>query len=102
MIDITGVDLKEFVKKVYELSKPQGLGFLHYESGGLSDEEAQFIVDNCYNPTRFAVAMDYVKGRACKMTVHKNGDKLEIKDSWYDHSENQLKELLSHFGLEVA
>jgi hypothetical protein len=32
-IDITGVDMVEFVKKVYELSLPQGMGFLHYQEG---------------------------------------------------------------------
>jgi hypothetical protein len=29
MISITGVDLFSFAQKVYELSQPQGLGFLH-------------------------------------------------------------------------
>ena len=44
MIDITEIDLVEFVKRVYDLSKPQGLGFLHYEAGQLSTDEAKKIV----------------------------------------------------------
>jgi hypothetical protein len=30
MIDITGVDLVKFAQKVYALSVPRGLGFLHH------------------------------------------------------------------------
>ena len=30
MIDVTGIDLVEFAKKVYELSVPQGMGILHF------------------------------------------------------------------------
>jgi len=98
MINITGVDLIKFVKEVYELSMPQGLGFLHYKAGGLTDEEAkQFIIskvpEHCY-PKNIVVDMDYVKGRACKMIVFKENDKLYIRSSWYDHMDEQLRELL--------
>ena len=92
MIDITGTDLIKFVKKVYELSQPQGLGFLHYQEGGLSDEEAKTLIKENGN---YVVNMDYVKGRACKMIVFRKNNKLLIQDSWYDHTDNQLKELLS-------
>ena len=33
MIEITGCDLSVFIKKVYELSAPQGLGFIHAKDG---------------------------------------------------------------------
>ena len=95
MIDITGIDLIKFVKKVYELSQPLGLGFLHYQEGNLSDEEAKALIhknDPCI------VNMDYVKGRACKMKVFNRESKLEIHDSWYDHTDSQLEELLSIKG----
>ena len=97
MIDITGVDLIAFVKGVYGLSRPQGLGFLHFEDGGLSDEEAQNIVR--VDDPRMPVHMDYVKGRACKMRVYKEGDKLYIYDSWHDHSPDQLRALLEGLGV---
>lgn len=92
MIDITGVDLKMFVKKVYELSMPQGLGFLHYQEGGLTDGEAETLL--AHSDDRIAIDMDYVKGRACKMIVFRENGKLFIRNSWYDHTDDQLRELL--------
>jgi hypothetical protein len=37
MIDISGIDLVKFAQAVYELSKPQGLGFLHFSPGPLEE-----------------------------------------------------------------
>ena len=101
MIEITGIDLKEFVKKVYELSIPQGLGFLHYTSEPLSDKEAQHIVDEGKDCSYCAIRMDYVNGRACKMSVNRKGEKLFIGDSWYDHTNEQFKQLLNHFNIKL-
>ena len=93
MIEITGIDLNLFVKKVYDLSKPQGLGFLHYTEQPLIDEEVNSILEHAnYNDVR--LSMDYVKGRACKMTVFKTDDKLWIHNNWYDHTKEQLSVLL--------
>ncbi len=98
MIDITGVNLIEFVKRVYELSIPQGLGFLHYKNRGLTDAEAkQLIITEIpehFHPVNIVIDMDYVDGRACKMIVFKENDKLYIRNSWYDHMDEQLRELL--------
>ena len=46
-----------------------------------------------------AINMDYVKGRACKMTVWRENDKLYICNDWYDHSDDDLKELLTRLGM---
>lgn len=97
-IDITGIDLKEFVKEVYALSKPQGMGILHYQEGELSDTDAQEIIEKFKNSERIAISMDYVRGRACKMTVWKENGKLLIVDNWYDHSDLQFEALLKKFG----
>lgn len=93
MIDVTGIDLAEFAKEVYELSSPQGYGVLHATPGPLSDEEAQSIA----GAPRFD--MDYVGGRACKMHVSQREGKLLIADTWYDHTDEQYEKLLSRFGL---
>jgi hypothetical protein len=45
--------------------------------------------------------MDYVHGRACKMTVFKEDDKLLILDDWYDHTNGQYRRLLNHFNIEL-
>lgn len=94
MIEITGIDLKKFAQKVYELSVPQGMGFIHAKSGGLSDEDAQALLDKEKNDSRIALLMDYVHGRACKMTVFKEEGKLFMRDSWYDHSDWSLSQLM--------
>jgi len=97
MIDITGVDLVKFAQKVYELSVPQGMGFLHYTSEPLSEEEAKSLVqDN----DRSVLDMDYIRGRACKMHVRKENGKLLIGDSWYDHTERIYDELLNSFDIK--
>ena len=99
MIDITGVDLVKFVKKVYELSVPQGLGFLHATPEPLTDAEVGYIVNMYKEDKRIALDMDYVKGRACKMIVWRNEDKLEIRDDWYDHTDENFKKLLDTFNI---
>jgi hypothetical protein len=103
MIDITGVDLVKFVQKVYELSVPQGLGFLHATSGGMDISEAQEIVNegsrNRYSD--IVLDLDYVHGRACKMTVWVNHSRLIIRKPWYDHSNEKLRQLLEAVGIKA-
>lgn len=95
MIDVTDVDMVKFIQKVYELSQPQGMGMLHYKPGGLTDDEAKSLIQS-----DGIVDMDYVKGRACKMYVTRKEGKLVIpRDNWYDHTDEQLAELLEHIGL---
>ncbi len=96
-IEITGVNLVELVKRAYDLSNPQGLGFIHYKDGGLSDEQANSLIDE---NDRYPVSLDYVCGRACKLDVFKSDDeRLYIRNKWYDHSAQQLKDLLLSVGL---
>lgn len=100
-IDITGVDLAKFVKDVYDLSRPQGMGFLHARDGALDDATvAQIIAQTERKPLR--LYMDYVHGRACKMGVSEKDGKLLINDRWFDHSEHALNELLRRQGLDKA
>ena len=95
MIDVTNVNMIRFVQKVYEFSQPQGLGILHFQPGEITEKEAKsFIKDNG------EIALDYVKGRACKMFVTKQNDGLFIRNSWYDHTDSQLFELLDSVGIK--
>lgn len=93
-INITGVNLIEFVKEVYRLSAPAGLGWLHFIKGELTDEEAKKILDIWKNDRQFALEMDYIKGRACKMAVSRKVKNLYIRSPWYDHTDMQLEKLL--------
>ena len=98
MIEITGCSLTDVVQAAYDLSRPQGLGFLHYTPEPLSGEEAlQYVDDTSPCP----VCLDYVKGRACKLTVHKDDGRLFIREPWYDHTDAQLAELLKRIGADV-
>jgi hypothetical protein len=73
------------------------MGFMHAKPGGLTDEEASLYIDT---DNRVAVSMDYVKGRACKMTVFDEDGKLSIRDQWFDHSDSALEELLKSVGVQ--
>lgn len=99
MIDITKIDLVKFVKKVYEMSIPVGLGMLHYKEGSLTDTEATNLINLRGN---IAVNMDYVSGRCCKMVVFRNDKGLFIREDWFDHTDTQLKSLLSGLGVECS
>ncbi len=100
MIDITGVNLVKFVQKVYELSVPQGLGFLHFDSEPLTNEEAKSLIGKKPIYENIILDMDYVRGRACKMHVTQDGKKLFIQDNWYDHTDKQLQQLLDAVGIK--
>jgi hypothetical protein len=94
MIDITGTDLVKFAQHVYELSSPVGMGFMKYTKGPLSDKDAKDLllsVEDC----NIALSMDYVKGRACKMTVFRKNGKLLVRDDWFDHSKIDYEKLIS-------
>lgn len=100
MIDVTGVDLREVVRHAYELSQPQGLGHLHYIPGPLSEDEVTKLLEG-RNPRAaelYPVNLDYVKGRAVKLSITNEDGKLWMRDRWYDHSDYQLRELLQRVG----
>jgi len=92
--DITGTDLKVFVKKVYELSKPRGYGVFQFDPSDLDDETVERIVNNSFNSPRSPIQLGFLKGRACKMTVTADNNRLYIQKSWHDHTPEQLEELL--------
>lgn len=97
-IEITGVDLRKFIKEVYALSQPQGMGFLHYQGGDLPEDKVDEILAR--GRPDCPVAMDYVIGRACKMFVRAEDGKLFIAGNWYDHTDAHLRELLDRCGIE--
>ena len=99
MIDVTGIDFVKFAKKVYELSSPQGLGILNSDNKLLTENEAKAIIKNWKGDYLYVVSMDYIKGRSCKMDVIKKEGKMYMPESWYDHSGEDLKELLKSVGI---
>ncbi len=98
-IDVTGVDLVELAKAAYDLSEPRGLGFLHAREGGLSHEDAVVLVDEFPDLPHLRLYMDYVHGRGCKLTASREDDRLFISARWYDHTDEQLRQLLARVGM---
>lgn len=93
------------IKKVYELSSPRGLGFLHAKEGELEDEVIQRLMTQFDKQPNYPVlvSMDYVYGRCCKMTIrrHPTDDSLALLPThWYDHLDYQLLELMEACGVE--
>ena len=102
MIEVTGIPLEKLVRAAYAPSRQQGLGLFDPSGrhGGLTDDQVAEIVERGKNDSMLAVSMDYVNGRACKFRV-KRGDegRLFIERRWYDHSTDQLRDLLEAVGL---
>jgi hypothetical protein len=97
MIDISSANLKDIMKHAYELSQPQGLGFLHYTEGPLDDETIDNYLEHYSDNPRIALYLDYVHGRACKLTVFRgeDGEGFFINNEWIDHSDTDLEELIN-------
>lgn len=79
MIDLTNKNKAEVLARLYNASKPQGLGILHYEESRMTIEEAQNLLDS--GQTYF----DYLKGRVMKIDL--SGDTLDPR--LYDRDNGQ-------------
>ena len=66
-ISLVGLDKAEVLAGLYNASKPQGLGFLHYDPKPMTVEEARALL---VNQTYF----DYLYGRVMKVDL--SGDRL--------------------------
>jgi hypothetical protein len=104
-IEIPADKLPEAMKLAFNLSSPQGLGFLHHREGGLEDAAVNEIIER-EKGGHIAAHMDYVHGRACKFIVFRGGERpnwdgrLYIRSSWYDHSDSALEDLLTGLGVD--
>jgi hypothetical protein len=79
MIDMKGRDKAEVLAKLYNASRPLGMGFLHFDPKPMSTEEAREILDGGH--TYF----DYLKGRVMKVNLSK-----DTFDPWlYDRDNGQ-------------
>lgn len=98
-LDITGVDIYQFMREVYAMSFPAGLGIHHYREGELDHDTIQSIVnEKCQGNALFV--MDYVHGRCCGMVVWKDENGLlYIRDTWHRHTAEELDELLRRCGM---
>ena len=63
-ISIKGLDKAEILAALYNNSKSQGLGYLHYQEGDMTKEEAQELLVQSSNKY-----FDYLKGRVMKIDL---------------------------------
>ena len=101
LLEITGVNLVELVKRVYDGSVPAGMGLIHYEAGELTDEEAKALIREARCNGDAVVNMDYVKGRCCKFTVWEEDGRHFVPRKWHDHTDNHYIGLLGAFGVTL-
>lgn len=98
-ISITRDNLPKVIAKAFDLSVPQGMGFLHFKEGGIPEGVLIAIlsqVDEAETPYFKRVSMDYVQGRAVKLHIQydENEQKWRLDgDRWYDHSGAAWQEL---------
>lgn len=73
MISIRGLDKAAVLAALYNRSRPQGMGFLHYDPKPMTVEEARTILAQ-------GVYFDYLKGRVLKVSLEKD----EFEERLYD------------------
>lgn len=72
MISIRGLDKAAVLAALYNRSRPQGMGFLHYDPKPMTVEEARALLPQKY--------FDYVKGRVLKVNLEKD----KFDEAMYD------------------
>jgi len=68
-ISIKGLNKAAVLAALYNASKPQGMGFMHYDAKPMTTEEAQQLLDS--DPRQY---FDYLKGRVMKIGLSKEED----------------------------
>jgi hypothetical protein len=79
MINIQGLDKAEVLAALYNNSKPLGMGMIHYDSSGMTKEEAVTIL------SRYKY-FDYLKGRVMKIDFSSD---IEFNERLYDRDNGQ-------------
>lgn len=68
-IDISGLDKAELLRRLFNASRPLGLGFLQPHEAEMSHEEAQEL---CYKYAQLNAQFDYIRGRVIKVKFQGN------------------------------
>lgn len=98
--------LGEVLAAAFDLSRPQGLGFLHYKPGSADaemfrDDIKRAIAADTSKPFFKSIHLDYVQGCACKFSIRYDADGWFVEGPrWYDHSPEALLELVNRCGLK--
>lgn len=93
-IDIKSVSKAKVLAALYNASRPQGMGFVHYGPGDMTEEQAaELLSKNTY--------FDYLQGRVMKVDL--SGDTLETRlydrDNGPGAAERAIKHLIATTGV---
>jgi len=78
-LNIAGKNKAEVLAKLYNASKPLGMGVLHFDPSEMTVDQAQEIID------KEGLRFDYLKGRVMKVNLE--GDELSV--SGFDRDNGQ-------------
>lgn len=93
MIDISGFDKADVLAALYNASKPQGLGFLHFEPSPMTTAQARELIDEIGWPFN-QMYFDYIKGRVMKVDLGANEFNPWLYDR--DNGEGAASRALAH------
>ena len=99
-MDVTDIDLIELAREVYRWSSPQGNCHFYFNPKDiLTEEEIKWIIENPDTYTirkdEYALYMDYIKARACKMFVYREDRRLYMRKVWKDHTNYQFRRVVT-------
>lgn len=87
IIDLKGKNKAKVLVALYNSSKPQGMGFLHYDPTPMSQSEAEELL-------RSQTYFDYLKGRVMKVDL--SGDCFDPSMYDIDNGQNAAKNALEN------
>lgn len=93
MIDISGLDKADVLAALYNGSRPQGLGVLHFDPQPMTVKEARSLVET-------GTYFDYLKGRVLKVDI--SGDALDPRLYDRDLGEGAAERALSKCSRKAA
>jgi hypothetical protein len=99
-INVTGLNVRAFATAAFDLSPPPRLAHLGLAPRQISPDVLDQILadfdEGAQEGILLALRLDYVEGRGCKISIWREHDgQLYIRDTWYDHDEDDLTALLA-------
>jgi len=86
-IDISSLDKAEVLAALYNASKPQGMGFLHYTPEPMTRDEAA-------EQLKLTTDFDYLRGRVMKVNITDNLDTMRYdRDNGQGAAERAISDL---------
>lgn len=93
--------IEQVLIAAYNLSKYQGMGFLHARSGTLPQRDAELLCQQAFRLGNIW-GFGYVLGRAVKLNVKQlpTGElDILIDEGWYDHTKEDIYQLIKELEL---